>query len=160
MLLPQVQSENRSLQITKLLNAPINLVWEAWTIPEQIANWWGPKGFTNTIHQMDLKTDGEWRLTMHGPDEKQYPNNSIFKEIVAHKKIVFQHFNPDYLAAIIFTPQDSGTFMEWTMVFKSDELFETVVKVFKADEGLKQNVEKLVLYLQNQMIINTKILNE
>ena len=92
---------NRELRITKMLNAPVELVWEVWTNPEHIANWWGPNGFTSTIHTMDVSEGGEWRLTMHGPDGKNYPNKSIFVEIVQRKKIVFQHFNPDYIATIV-----------------------------------------------------------
>ncbi|MEI9810777.1 MAG: SRPBCC domain-containing protein [Bacteroidota bacterium] len=83
-----------------MLHAPVELVWEVWTNPEHIANWWGPKGFTNTIHIMDVAEGGEWRLTMHGPDGKNYPNKSIFLEIVQDKKIVFRHFNPNYIAQL------------------------------------------------------------
>ena len=139
---------NRELRITKTLNAPIALVWEVWTKPEHIARWWGPNGFTNTIHTMDVIDGGEWRLTMRGPDGKNYPNKSVFVEIVAEEKIVFQHFNPNYLATVMFTPKEKDTFVEWTMRFETAELFETVVKVFKADEGLNQNVEKLTAYLE------------
>jgi uncharacterized protein YndB with AHSA1/START domain len=142
---------NRELRITKMLNAPVELVWEVWTNPEHIANWWGPNGFTNTIHTMDVAEGGEWRFTMHGPDGKNYPNRSVFKEIVPFKKIVFRHFNPNYIATIIFAPDGKETLMEWTGQFETDELFETVVKVFKADEGLKQNVEKLTVYIETQL---------
>jgi hypothetical protein len=85
---------------------------------------------------------------MHGPDGKTYPNRSVFVEIAQHRKIVFQHFNPNYLATILFTLQVKETFVDWAMQFETIELFETVVKVFKADEGLKQNVEKLAAYLE------------
>lgn len=142
---------NRALRITRMLNAPIHLVWEIWTNPEHIANWWGPSGFTNTIHKMDVMAGGEWRLTMHGPDGKNYPNKSVFKEIVVLKKIVFQHFNPNYIATVIFDPRGNETLIEWTMQFETIELFETVVKVFKADEGLIQNAEKLENYLKQQI---------
>ena len=142
--------ENRSLHVAALLPASADKVWKAWTDPEQIAEWWGPDGFTNTIHKMDLVPGGEWRLTMHGPDGKNYPNRSEFREIVPQQKIVFQHFNPNYLAAIIFEPKGNQTELSWTMEFETAELFETVVKIFKADEGLTQNVEKLKLFLENR----------
>lgn len=139
---------NRQLRITEMINAPVELVWKVWTNPKHVAQWWGPNGFTNTIHTMEVAEAGEWRLTMHGPDGKNYPNKSVFVEIVRQKKIVFQHFNPDYIATIIFTPVEKQTFLEWTMLFETTEMFETVVKVFKADEGLKQNVEKLTAYIE------------
>lgn len=139
---------NRQISITKLLDAPVDVVWEAWTKPEHIAHWWGPTGFTNTIHTMEVVAGGEWRLTMHGTDGKRYPNKSEFVAIVPYEKIVFQHFNPHYLATVLFEPKEKETLLQWTMLFETIELFETVVKLFKADEGLVQNVEKLETYLQ------------
>ncbi len=67
------------------------------------------------------------------------------------KKIVFQHFNPNYIATIGFELKEKETIMEWTMVFETNGLFETVVKVFKADEGLNQNAEKLENYLRQKI---------
>ena len=130
-----------------MLDAPLDLVWKVWTNADDIAQWWGPSGFTNTIHKMDVVANGEWLLTMHGADGKRFPNKSVFIEIVPQKKIVFQHFNPNYLATIIFEQKDKKTFLDWTMVFETDELFNIVVKTFKADEGLIQNVDKLERYL-------------
>ena len=139
---------DRELIVEKLLDAPIELVWEAWTNPELIKNWWGPEGFKNTIHKMELKPDGEWQLVMHGPDGKDYKNRSVFKEIIKHKRIVFDHVSgPKYMATITFTPQGNKTHLQWQMVFQTAEQFEQVVKVFKADVGLRQNVIKLAQYL-------------
>lgn len=132
-----------------MLNAPVELVWKVWTNPEHIKNWWGPNGFTNSIHKMDVTEGGEWRLTMHGPDGKNYPNKSIYREIIPLKKIVYEHFNPSYISTIVFEPQEKETLMQWTQLFETTEMFETLVKVFKADEGLKQTGEKLVAYLQS-----------
>lgn len=140
--------EGRGFWIRDVLDAPITRVWKVWTEPEQIAQWWGPEGFSNTIHTMEVVAGGEWRLTMHGPDGKNYPNRSEFVEVAPLKKLVFQHFNPHYLATVVFEPQGEKTGMEWRMVFETTELFETVVKVFKADEGLGQNVGKLKDYLR------------
>ena len=50
---------DRELLLTRILDAPIELVWEVWTKPEHIALWWGPDGFTNTIEEMDVQPDGE-----------------------------------------------------------------------------------------------------
>ena len=139
--------ENRELRITRTLKAPIELVWKVWTEPEHIVNWWGPIGFTNTIKKMDFKEGGEWLLTMHGPDGTNFPNRSIFKEIVPFKKIVFEHFNPHFITTVVFEEKGEETCMEWSGLFDSAEMLETVVKAHKADEGMKQNVEKLERYL-------------
>ena len=143
-------TSDREIKISRLLHAPIELVWKVWTQPEHIANWWGPNGFTNTISIMDVKEGGEWKLVMHGPDGKNYPNRSIFKEVVLHKKIVYQHFNPNFTATAEFEVQGEKTLLNWQMVFDNRDEFIAVVKQHNAAEGMKQNVEKLETYLANQ----------
>ena len=143
-------TEQRELLITRTLNAPIELVWEVWTKPEHIANWWGPNGFSNTITTMEVFPGGQWNLTMHGPDGTDYDNKSIFKEIVLYKKIVYEHISyPRIIATIEFEEQGAQTIINWHMLFDSPEEFVKVVKTYKADEGLKQNLEKLGVYLKN-----------
>ena len=58
---------------------------------------------------------------------------------------------PITLPQLFFAPEEKETSMEWTMLFETTELFETVVTIFKADEGLKQNVEKLTVYIETQL---------
>ncbi|BAU52430.1 SRPBCC family protein [Mucilaginibacter gotjawali] len=142
-------TRDRELLLTRTLNAPVELVWEAWTNPEHIANWWGPNGFTNTISKMDFIAGGEWELVMHGPDGTDYKNKSIFTEIIPFKKIVYQHISaPKFTATIQFVAQGEKTLIKWHMLFETAEQFIQVVKTFKADEGLKQNIEKLNVYLE------------
>lgn len=143
-------TENKGLFLKRTLNAPIDLVWQAWTQPEHIANWWGPNGFTNTISKMDMRTGGEWNLVMHGPDGTDYDNKCIFREVVQNKKIVYEHINwPKFLATVEFDAQGEQTQMTWKMEFESEEEFIQVVKKHGAEEGQKQNVVKLDAYLQN-----------
>lgn len=144
---------DRELRISKVLSAPVELVWEAWTDPEHIKNWWGPDGFTNTISKIDFRENGEWELVMHGPDGTDYRNKHIFREIVTHKKIVYEHVTgPKFIATITFTAQGSKTLLEWHMLFRTREEFIQTVKTFKADEGLTRTVTKLDAYLNNQMM--------
>lgn len=152
------KTAEREITISRLFNAPIELVWEVWTNPDHIKNWWGPDGFTNTIHEMDVKKGGEWNLTMHGPDGTDFKNKSIFKEIVHHKKIVYEHVSaPKFLATVSFESQGNKTFIHWNMLFETKEQLIQVVKTFKADEGLKQNVNKLNHYLQTQLKIRKQL---
>ena len=138
---------DRELSIERTLNAPVELVWEVFTKPEHIANWWGPNGFTNTIHTMDVRPGGEWNFVMHGPDGTDFKNRSIYREIVPLKKIVFDHFAPNFTATIEFEAKSDKTALKWHMLFETAELFEAVVKAHNAAEGLKQNIEKLNIYL-------------
>ena len=145
-------THDRELVLTRTLNAPVELVWEVWTNPEHIKNWWGPNGFTNTISKMEVKPGGEWNLIMHGPDGTDYKNKSVFKEIIKHKKLVYEHISgPKFIATVQFDGRGDTTFIEWQMLFETREEFIQTVKTFKADEGLKQNVEKLEKYLEQQI---------
>ena len=141
----------RELRIERMLNAPIELVWEVWTDPEHIKNWWGPNGFTNTIYAMDMVPGGQFNLTMHGPDGTDYVNKSIYKEIIECKRISYEHFNPNFIATIDFEAQGDKTQITWHMLFDSAEILKAIIKAHNAAEGLKQNVEKLNIYLQNQI---------
>jgi uncharacterized protein YndB with AHSA1/START domain len=141
---------NRQLEIERLLDAPVELVWEVWTNPEHLKHWWGPEGFTNTISKMDTTVKGAFNLTMHGPDGKDYRNESIFTHIEKHKRIEYDHISgPKFHAAITFEKQGKKTLMTWTMTFESVDLKEHVVKTFGAAEGLKQNAIRLATYLSN-----------
>jgi len=140
---------NRQISVKRLLNAPVNMVFEVWTKPEHIKNWWGPRGFTNTISKMDFKNNGEWISVMHGPDGTNYDNKSVFVEIVKNEKIVLRHFAPDFELAATFVKQGNKTLLTITNTFDSAELLKKVVEEFGAAEGLKQNVDKLEEYLVN-----------
>ncbi|HVW13919.1 MAG TPA: SRPBCC family protein [Mucilaginibacter sp.] len=139
---------DRELQIERTLNAPVELVWEVFTKPEHIVNWWGPNGFTNTIYTMDVRPGGEWDFMMHGPDGRDYKNQSVYREVVPLEKIVFDHFNPNFTTTIKFEAKAKQTHLKWHMLFETAELFEAVVKAHNAAEGLKQNIEKLNVYLE------------
>jgi len=144
-------NQNRTLHTTRLLNASVDLVWEMWSNPEHIESWWGPNGFTNTIHKMDFHENGEWNLTMHGPDGTNYPNRSIFKEIIPFEKIVLEHFNPHFIATILFQTKENKTLLDWSMLFDTTEMHDIVVKTHKADKGQQENLDKLESYLSNKI---------
>jgi len=113
-----MQKENndtsgREQRTSLLLDAPVKLVWEVWTKPEHIKHWWGPNGFTNTIEKMQVQAEGEWIFIMHGPDGKNYPNRIIFREVVKHKKLVHEHFDPNFIAIIEFESQGDKTLLDW-----------------------------------------------
>ena len=147
----------RELTISRLLNAPRELVWEVWTKAEHIKNWWGPTGFTNTIFSMEVKPGGVWDFIMHGPDGTDYKNKSIYKEIIKPERIVFEHVSPKFTATITFEEKNGKTLLTWNMLFETKEQFERVVKTFKADEGLKQNIVKLEDYLKAQFSIRNQL---
>src|SRR4051794_29231769 len=82
-------TSDREIVFSRVFDAPRELVWKAWTEPHHVTKWWGPNGFTTTIHEMDVRTGGTWHHTMHGPDGTDYPNKSIFVEVVKPERIVY-----------------------------------------------------------------------
>lgn len=147
---------NRELSISRLINAPRELVWEVWTNPEHIKHWWGPSGFTNSISKMDIQPGGEWEFIMHGPDGTDYRNKHIYYEIVKPEKIVLDHItHPKFRMTAIFEAKGNKTLVTLHSVFESAEQLAEVIKVFKADEGMKQNMDRMENYLVNYDQTNT-----
>jgi uncharacterized protein YndB with AHSA1/START domain len=138
----------REQRSSLLLDAPIELVWQVWTNPEHIKHWWGPDGFTNTIQKMDVTNGGEWIFTMHGPDGNNYPNKTIFREVVTRKKLVHEHFDPNFIAIIDFERQGNQTALTWYKLYETKELFELVEIHYRSSEGFLQTMEKLKSYLK------------
>ena len=79
------------ISLTRIYDAPLQAVWDAWAIPEEVAQWWGPRGFTITTHGRDLRTGGYWHYTMHGPDGTEYENTTQYLEIVPLQRMVYDH---------------------------------------------------------------------
>ena len=142
--------ESREISATRVFDAPRELVWKMWSESRHIAQWWGPNGFTNTIHKMDFRPGGEWRFVMHGPDGTDYRNKFVFGEIVKPELITLSHTSgPIFDAIITFSDEGRGkTRVMWRMIFETSALREKVMRDFGAAEGLKQNVAKLGDYIE------------
>jgi uncharacterized protein YndB with AHSA1/START domain len=78
---------NRTLTLKRSFNAPINLVWEAWSQPEHIVHWWGPKGMKLKIHEHDFQVGGLWKYSMEMPDGREFITEGVYIEIGELKKI-------------------------------------------------------------------------
>ncbi len=142
---------NRSLRISRVFDAPADLVWKVWTTPELIKDWWGPDGFTNSIDIMEVKVGGCWKFTMHGPDGTDYQNAFIYKTLIPYRKIVMDHITePKFTLTAQFSEKDEKTSMEWQLVFEKAPDLDEAIRVFKADEGLTQTVERLGVFLGQQ----------
>ena len=140
---------NGQLQISRQLDAPLERVWEVWTDPRHIAHWWGPAGFTNTIDKMEVTEGGEWEFTMHGPDGSNYRNKHIYLQVTRNEKLVLDHITaPKFEMHVSFTPLGDKTLVEIQSIFQSAEQLEQVIKVFRADEGMRQNMDRLEAYLK------------
>lgn len=117
------------LVLTRTFDAPRELVFELWTDPKHLAHWWGPKGFTTTVHEMDVRPGGAWRYSMRGPDGVDYPFNGEFVEVVKLEKLVSIgtiHEGPDHKiwTEAVFTDRDGKTHVRIHQVY-SFESFAT-----------------------------------
>ena len=79
----------REVVITRVCNAPRELVFRAWTEPRQLARWWGPKGFTNPVCEVDARPGGAWRIVMRSPNGEEYPCHGIYQEVAPPERLVF-----------------------------------------------------------------------
>lgn len=135
---------DREIITTRVVDAPRELVWKAWTDREQVAQWWGPNGFTNTIQEMDMRPGGVWRFVMHGPDHVDYQNKIIFEEIVKPERLAYTHVSgPKFQATATFDEQGGKTKLTMRMVFDTAAERDRTVQVFGAIEGAKQTLERL-----------------
>jgi len=133
---------DREIVTTRVLDAPRALVFRAWTDPDHLVHWWGPKGFTNTFHEFDLRPGGVWRFVMHGPDGRNYRNESVFVEVVKPARIVFRHVSaPTFQLTATFADQAGKTTLTWRMLFESVTERQKVERY--AVEANEQNLDRL-----------------
>ena len=141
---PAGSSADREIVATRVFDAPRELVWKLWTDPHHVARWWGPNGFTSTIQEMDVRPGGVWRLVMHGPDGTDYPNRSVYVEVVKPERLVYDHVSgPHFRATATFVEEGGKTKVTMRMVFESKDLRDKVAKEFGAVEGLSQTLGRL-----------------
>jgi uncharacterized protein YndB with AHSA1/START domain len=81
-------TQTRELVITRVVDATCERVWKAWTDPEQLSKWWGPKHFTSPVNKLDVRVGGTFLSCMRDPDGKDYWSTGIYKEVVANEKLV------------------------------------------------------------------------
>lgn len=148
-------SENsREIVSTRVFDAPRELVFRMWTEPQHIKRWWGPRGFTNTIHSMDVRPGGEWNFVMHGPDGTDYTNKIIYREIDRPSRMAYSHVSgPLFEATVTFEELGEKTRVTMRMVFETAELRTQVAEKFGAVEGLEQTLTRLGEELAERLII-------
>ncbi|MDJ0740442.1 MAG: SRPBCC domain-containing protein [Gammaproteobacteria bacterium] len=88
--MPQAENAAAELTMTRLLDAPRELVWQAWTDPEHVQNWWGPHPCTNSDCVIELRVGGAFRLDMHAADGATYPCRGTIREVVAPRRLVIE----------------------------------------------------------------------
>ena len=148
------KNKSNEIRITRIYDAPVQAVWDAWTDPEQVAQWWGPRGFTLTTHSKDLRPGGHWNYTMHGPDGVDYPNKTQYFEVEKYAKLVYDHGGNDdrpplFRVTVLFSEVDGKTKMDMTMTLPTPEAAEETRKFIKKAGG-NSTWDRLAEYLEKE----------
>lgn len=148
-------SLDREIVLTRVFDAPRALVFEMWTKPEHAMKWFGPKGFTCTLHEMDVRVGGRWRFDMHGPDGKLWPNRIEYVEVVPNERLVFWHggdIDDDprrfYVTITFDSQQNDKTVVTLRQLHPSKEARAAAIG-FGAVELGTQTMDKLAEHLRN-----------
>ena len=147
-----VKNKSSEIRISRVYDAPVQTVWEAWTDPEQVAEGWGPRGFTLTTHTRDLRPGGHWHYTMHGPDGPDYANKTKYLEVEKHARLVYDHGGNDeraplFCVTVLFSDVKGKTRMELTMALPTPEAAENT-RQFVKKAGGDATWDRLAEYLE------------
>lgn len=150
-------TDDREMVVSRLIDAPAALVFNAWTQPKQLEQWWGPNGFKNTVHEMDVVGGGITRIVMHGPDGVDHPNKLVYTDIQAARRLAYMHSddsdnaNPaaTFGVAVLFEAEGQQTRVTMHMLFKTAAERDQAVNTFDAIAGANQALERLAKFLKN-----------
>ncbi len=147
-------SEEQELVLTRVFDAPRELVFKVWTDPKHVAQWWGPHGFTNPVCELDLRPGGAIRIHMRGPDGTVYPMTGVYQEIVEPERIVFTSAALDEKGHPMFEVLTTVTFAELGGKTKQILRARVIKKTAQAapylagmEAGWTQSLERLAAYV-------------
>ncbi|MCC4118705.1 SRPBCC family protein [Aromatoleum toluclasticum] len=139
---------DRAFVHARLIDAPRERVFRAFSDPAHLARWWGPKGFSNTFQAFDFRPGGRWQFIMHGPDGRNYPNESVFVEVVAPERIVVEHVvGHHFELTITLTAQGERTLVGWRQVFDTAAERQRIADF--VTEANEQNLDRLATEVWN-----------
>jgi uncharacterized protein YndB with AHSA1/START domain len=146
MPVPADDYASREIVTTRVFDAPRELVFRAWTQPDHVIKWWGPKGFTNTFQEFDARPGGKWRLVMHGPNGADYPGEFHFVEIAGPERLVLDHVTqPKFRLTVLFEDVAGKTKITFRQLFDTPQTYRSVRHLAVA--GNEQNFDKLAAEL-------------
>ena len=142
----------REIVVARTIDAPRELVFEAFTEVRHLSRWWGPEGFTTTTSAFDFRVGGEWDFVMHGPDGTDYDEFITWTEITPPERIALLHGesrdDPNAFESVLtFEPVDRATRLEMRTVFSTQELRDEAVEKYHAVEGGRQTLANLAAYV-------------
>jgi uncharacterized protein YndB with AHSA1/START domain len=147
-----VTTTDLEIVLSRVFEAPRELMWRAFTDPSQLAAWYGPRGFTTRTERMDVTAGGDWRFVMVGPDGREYPNRIIYLEVAPPERLRYRHAGdpdtePVNFEVLVSFEREAGapgrTRVTMRSIFPSRQALEFVVREYGAIEGGKQTFERL-----------------
>ena len=143
---------DREIFNSRVLNTPVEIVYQAFANPLHLKEWWGPEGFTNTIHEFDLQPGGKWLLTMHGPEVGHYENSSVFQIVEPNRLVAWRRVSqPLFDMEIAFHKlTDSTTEISFRMLFETAEECEKIRRF--AEPKNEENFDRLEKELTRMVI--------
>ena len=145
-------SADREIVLSRVIAAPRELVFEAFTQVRHLSQWWGPDGFTTTTRSFEFRAGGAWDFVMHGPDGTDYQEWITWTDVVPPERIALVHGesrdDPKAFDSVLtFEPTDGGTRVVMRTVFPTIELRNEAVERYHAVEGGEQTLRNLAAYL-------------
>ncbi len=143
------------IRIKRIYDAPVSLVWDAWTDINHVSKWWGPRGFTITTNSKDLRNGGSWDYIMHGPDGTDWPNFTRYHEVVPRERLVYDHgarsadAKPMFRVTALFRDLGGKTELDMSMSFATLEEAEQSRHIIKTHNG-NSTWDRLGEYLEEE----------
>lgn len=147
---------DREIVVTRTIEGPRHLVFEAYADVAHLSQWWGPNGFTTTTRSFEFRPGGVWEFLMHGPDGTDYPNRIEWQEIVPPERIVYLHGEGEddpssFRSAVTFVERGDATEITLRSVFKTREQRDLVVERYHAIEGARQTLGRLAEFIATRV---------
>jgi uncharacterized protein YndB with AHSA1/START domain len=149
---PQSATADREIVISRVIDAPRELVFETFTEVRHLSRWWGPDGFTTTTRLFEFRVGGDWEFVMHGPDGTDYAEWITWTEIAAPERIAMRHGesrdDPNAFESVLtFEPDGAATRIQLHTVFPTRQLRDEAVEKYHAIEGGQQTLSNLAAYV-------------
>src|SRR4030095_9013503 len=148
----QSATADREIVISRVIDAPPELVFEAFTEVRHLSRWWGPEGFTTTTRSLEFSVGGGWDCVMHGPDRTDYQEWISWTEIAPPERIALLHGesrgDPNaFVSVLTFAPDGAAPRSEMHTVFPTKALRDEAVEKYHAIEGGQQTLSNLAAYV-------------
>jgi uncharacterized protein YndB with AHSA1/START domain len=140
----------REIVLTRVFDAPRRLVFDAFTKPELLKRWFGPRGWSLVVCEVDLKVGGKWRFVLRGPDGKDMGMSGVYREIMTPDRSVhtesFDDFPGESLVTTVLVEDRGRTTLTATVLYPSQEVRDAVIKS-GMEHGAAETYDKLAEYL-------------